>query len=184
MVKWFEFETKEIKIRELALTANMRRDIYWIRENGVCMMNIIARVSTIPDAGKGAFAEVFVREGQMIVPAPLLHIVDDAKLNTYRNGTPIGKQLLLNYCFGHVHSKLLLCPQSSVAFINHCSSRSSIHCAGEPNAKLQWATNWDKSTKEWLDYSLDQLMEYHKGNEDYHWKLLLLETLNLERKYF
>jgi len=41
------------------------------------------------------------------------------------------KQLLLNYCFGHRKSEILLCPTTSVALINHSSK--------EPNVEIRWA---------------------------------------------
>lgn len=62
-------------------------------------------------------------EGGLVAPAPLLHIpdrdiltmyaekLDDRTGEEYRDiSKPIGHQLLVNYCFGHKASSILLCP--------------------------------------------------------------------------
>ena len=55
---------------------------------------------------------------------------------------PIGYQLLMNYCFGHKESKLiLLCPQTNA----HCSTRhkegaNTCNNGNDPNARVQWAS--------------------------------------------
>ena len=59
----------------------------------------------------------------MVAPAPLLHVPDRGILKMFadkvdpRTGEeyrdiskPAGQQLLLNYCFGHSSSSMLLCP--------------------------------------------------------------------------
>ena len=74
-------------------------------------------------------------------------------------------QLILNYCIGHEHSSLLLCPNTNAALINHCSERDPANhpCgrAGRPNAKFQWA-DWDKVSNEWLTKTIDE-METERG---------------------
>ena len=67
-------------------------------------------------------------------------------------------QLLLNYCFGHSQSSLLLCPLTNAILINHCSTRNpNSVCPHGPNAKVQWASSWDKTNGEWLKMSFDDL---------------------------
>jgi len=58
-------------------------------------------------------------------------------------------QLILNYCFGHPRSSLLLFPSSSsVQFINHSSKKS--------NAKIQWSDS-DFQSEEWLTEPLEEI---------------------------
>lgn len=86
-------------------------------------------------------------EGSLVAPAPLLHIPDRDVLNMYADKIDpftheeyrdssklIGRQLLLNYCFGHRSSSMLLCPYGfQTAFINHNGT--------SPNAKIIWSTD-------------------------------------------
>lgn len=107
-----------------------------------------------------------------MAPAPLVHIPykdavswfgemkDDNGMNiltaegfTMRNTDDVrGKQLLLNYCFGHSKSTLLLCPYGSgTTYINH--NRKS------PNVKITW-TEENKAmihNSTWLSESVDFL---------------------------
>jgi hypothetical protein len=67
-------------------------------------------------------------------------------------------QLLLNYCFGHSQSTLLLCPLTNAILINHCSTRNpNVACPHGPNAKVQWASSWDKTNGEWLQMTFEEL---------------------------
>lgn len=158
----------------IARESVMKRGVSWIKENGLCMDNILPGKSTIPFVGKGAFANRFLAEGNIVSPVPLLQILDRDILLTYEvnreeeseyvdiGSEPIGKQLLINYCFGHKDSKILLCPQSNAILINHCSSRNNGagHCGIKgPNAKIQWASGWDPNTPLWLEMSLDRMSE-------------------------
>ncbi len=159
--------------RVLAETTIVERDVAWIKENGICIDLIRADKSTIKQAGMGAFAQGSIKEGTIISPVPLNTIVDSDNLLMYefeedeetgewvKNGDgPIGKQLLLNYCFGHGESKLLLCPMTNAVLINHCSTRKvgDGHCGDKgPNAKIQWGTSWDHDTSDWLNKSIEEI---------------------------
>ena len=139
-----------------------RRSIDWIHEHGVCVENMIPGPSHIRQAGQGAFAQWSLRKGEIIVPVPLLHILDRDVLSIDNDKGKLAKeQLLLNYCFGHPESSLLLCPDTNVILINHCSSRRPNNENDEcnrPNAKLQWASDWDLGiNKKWLEMSLDEI---------------------------
>lgn len=72
---------------------------------------------------------------------------------TIRNTNDIrGKQLLLNYCFGHSKSTLLLCPYGSgTAYINHNHQT--------PNVKIVWseASKALIHNATWLNQSVDFL---------------------------
>jgi hypothetical protein len=137
------------------------RSVEWIQNNGYCIENIIARPSTIDSAGRGAFVQYPIKQGEMIVPVPILHIVNsDASMPIYTtNGTNTNRrQLLENYCFGHHDSTVLLCPNTNAILINHCSKRQK-HTPCTPNAVVRWANLLDDhgNTVRWLQMSYDDL---------------------------
>ena len=145
---------------------NSIRPIDFLDKHGKCVDNIEPGISSIPHAGRGAFATRFIPKGGLVAPAPLVHIVDKNTVNLYNErlstggvqsklvrdeSEVIGKQLILNYCFGHPKSTVLLFPySSSVAYINHHPT--------EFNARLRWAKNFDFFHNEgWLNKTTEFL---------------------------
>lgn len=130
-----------------------RRSVNELRETGICLANIRPQQSTNVEAGRGAFAVRFLKEGTVIAPAPLITINSREALAVLRNGTDMdinGQQLLLNYCFGHKNSSLLFFPYSPmVNLINHDSVKT--------NAKLQWSESPLHFGREWLEWPLDKV---------------------------
>lgn len=120
------------------------RSIQYLEKHGRCMDGIRPGPSTVVGAGRGAFATRFFQEGTIITGSPLLHVpfrdfvdmhgtyYDEEADQMKRDASAIvGQQILLNYCFGHKESTLLLCPYGAgVSYINHDASRA--------NVKLQW----------------------------------------------
>ena len=134
------------KVKEVGGTA-MRtvpaviRSMEWLEENGTCIDNIIAAPSTIPQAGRGAFATRTIASGQIIAPAPLIQVHRD-HLKMYTGGEGgegivySGDQLILNYCFGHPDSSVMFFSYGPVVnFINHNADPNMV------NAKIRWASN-------------------------------------------
>jgi len=130
----------------------------WLEENGACIDNIVTGVSTIPQAGKGAFATRTINKGKLVTTTPVitlaredLHLWDFIK-KTEDGGAIqelMGEQLLLNYCYGHTNSSLLFFPYApSVNFINHGSENS--------NAEIRWS-KLPYHNKEWIELSLDEM---------------------------
>ena len=146
---------------------NSIRSVPYLKEHGKCMDNIVPKVSSIPHAGYGAFATRFISKNSLIAPAPVVHIVDGkSTVNMYNDAIgrlgnivrdestgPVTKQIILNYCFGHANSSLLLFPYSSnVAYINHHPT--------EYNARVRWTTDFDfYHHTDWLNKSLEYLEE-------------------------
>ncbi|CAJ1957082.1 unnamed protein product [Cylindrotheca closterium] len=150
------------------------RSLDWLEEHGACMDHIEAGVSTVPDAGRGAFARRFIKKGDVVSPTPLIHLPDRNILTIYdakvvlnpdddsehvltRDGDqPSHQQLMLNYCFGHRDSTLLLCPYGYLsALINHSYK--------EPNARISWSQKESiVGHPEWLNQSLKEW-----GNKGY-----------------
>jgi hypothetical protein len=148
----------------------MVRRLDWLEKHGMCMDNIRPGPSTIPHAGRGAFATRAFGEGGRIAPSPMLQIADEEVMLMYELKTeydetededysvrygesPVNTQLLLNYCFGHPESRMLLLPAGSgVSLINHSK---------KPNAKLVWSDH-PSHHSHWLTLSPEELME--EGN--------------------
>lgn len=148
-------ESLTLQIAENSLN---HRSPDWIRHNGMCMENVVPRPSTIPLAGQGAFANFGIVKGEIIAAAPLMQIVDKRALYTFSpDGTRNGTQLLMNYCFGHEESSLLLCPNTNAVLINHCSMRTKQCGPNGPNAHYQWSSGWDPTSDDWRKMTLDEL---------------------------
>ena len=132
------------------------KSLQWLQQNGKCMDYIEPGsvdessddddpnvVATVVEAGRrrGAYSKRFIPKDGYITHSPLIHIPDRTLLNMYGKGQNsnhrnvsdlIGTQLLVNYCFGHPDSTMLLCPYgSTVPYINHD------HIS--PNAKVAWS---------------------------------------------
>lgn len=134
------------------------RTIEWLRENGSCMDNLVAGTSTIKQAGRGAFTRRPISQGEIISPLPLIHIHDKKVFDMYESqegpypfttsskrneSKPFHKQLMLNYCFGHEMTDILLCPYGvGTALINHSKNRT--------NARIVWSKK-STSHPEWIN---------------------------------
>jgi SET domain len=130
-------DLKSLRVQE------SRRSTEWLQQHGTCADHIYANTSTIKQAGRGAMASRHLPAKTVIAHVPLIHIinkdvlkmyeptVDDNEEVTINTDKQIGHQLLLNYCYGHTESSLLLCPYGPmVNLINH---------SPQPNARLVWA---------------------------------------------
>lgn len=147
------------------------RSVDWLEKNGLCMDNIKPGPSTIPYAGRGAFANRDISAGGLVAPVPLIHIPDETILNMHpvdatisnseeiegdesidpeylwlrSENTTTSIQLLMNYMWGHPESTQLFFPVGAVAnYINHAPSRDKI------NAKMVWSDH-PKNHKDWLN---------------------------------
>ena len=153
-------------LRSIARGVLAPRDTEWIKSNGMCLEHLVPKKSTLPDAGLGGFAQYGVPEGDIVVPSPVLQTVYKDILTLYERGVnptkdpqkhELGKGLLLNYCFGHSESSMLLCPLTSAMLINHCSMRTR-ECGPEgPNAVVQWSSGWDEASHEWRNKTLEEI---------------------------
>ena len=151
---------------------DMIRTSEWLEENGFCLDTIRHGVSTIPNAGRGAFAARDIKEGEIITITPMVHIADKDLLTMYRiefveneeNDTeeaeydetegPLGKQILLNYAFGHPESSMIFVPTGpQVTLINNG--------ARDANAHVKWAESNDpmENPSSYLDLSVDDMAQ-------------------------
>lgn len=121
------------------------RGLHWLQQHGMCMDTLSIGSSHQRGRapyGKGAFATIPIKKGSVIAPAPLLAIKRDdltiyeadetqpALSNVLNLDKIVGHEELLNYCFGHAESEVLLLPYAPIVnFING---------GKEPNAKIAW----------------------------------------------
>jgi hypothetical protein len=133
--------------------------------------NIVPGNSTIPHAGRGAFATRFIPKGGLVAPAPLVHFADKSALNMYNETVNkknkivknskelLTTQLIRNYMFGHPNSSVVLLPYSSnVAYINHHAT--------EFNTRLQWASdNFTAHNEDWLYKDVIHLEQQWRAGE-------------------
>lgn len=131
------------------------RTVEWLENYGRCMDNIRPGASTIPTAGRGAFATRAIPSGGLVSPVPLLQIFNDQVFQMYSSpsdAAPSGKQLLYNYCYGHPESTMLFWPAGVASnFINHAPSPDQV------NAKMVWS-NHTFHRRHWFQQTPEQLM--------------------------
>jgi hypothetical protein len=141
---------------------NVVRSAAWVREHGFCLNHLYPKKSGLPHAGHGAFVKHAIKKGDLIAPVPLMHIDNRDVLRLYlRSGEEdeptLSYQLLLNYCFGHAESSLLLCPSTNANLVNHCSDRWKNCGPNGPNAEYRWAKDWDVIPKDGVNLSVDEI---------------------------
>ena len=133
------------------------RYVPWLEQYGWCIDYIYIDISTIPNAGRGAFARTELHMGTVVAPAPL-QVFHDREIFK----TKYSEQLYVNYCIQPADSKMLLFPYGQgVNLINHSLN--------QPNVEFQWSTN-KMHHNEYLDLST---------NEEF-WKIVSPGSLILE----
>jgi hypothetical protein len=136
------------------IRAGTMRTVEWLQQHGKCQDHLRPGQSTIPQAGRGAFATRDLPRGTIVGYAPLIHIGKSAMdlwTMTYNNPTstttkqqqqpqPGGAggqpnealsyqklDLILNYSFGHANSTVILTPYGAVVnYINHDPKRVNV----------------------------------------------------------
>lgn len=120
---------------------SVRRDLDWLKMNGYCQDNLIAGVSNLPHAGRGAFAKRSMKRGEVVSVMPLMALnngIDALVITDEEYGDDTTYQLLLNYMLQHPQSSTLFFPAGAMTnYINHGGKKS--------NVKMIW------STKAWSD---------------------------------
>ncbi|KAG7358612.1 SET methyltransferase domain containing protein [Nitzschia inconspicua] len=132
-----------------------------LRDEGYCLDNLRPGLSSIPHAGRGAFAKRNFSKGTVVAPVPVLPIskVSMQMLKQHHDGRWVEtQQLLTNYCYGHSQSTLLLCPYSDmVHLINHGhSTNDSTTTQKSANVRLQWSTTHGP---QYFNRSMEELQE-------------------------
>lgn len=118
--------------------------------------------STIPQAGRGAFARRPIRSGETIIPSPMINTWGRDLFNMSEEDLLKGinrKQLVYNYMWSHPESSLLLLPINAAVTINHASERGEK--GRGPNAELKWSKT-DKKSMYYQQSRLDELKKVRK----------------------
>jgi hypothetical protein len=144
------------------------RSLEWLKEYGWCIDNTVTGgISMIPQAGRGMFATRVIKKGSTVVPVPLIIVerrltemhspVYDYKTKkvSYTDEI-IGTQLLINYCYGHPQSSLLLIP-------NLADGNLINHDGNDPNTAIRWVDKHHLSSEEWLSKSAKEMIENKIG---------------------
>eukprot|EP00980_Cylindrotheca_fusiformis_P029211 scaffold22753_cov160-Cylindrotheca_fusiformis.AAC.3 len=125
-----------------------------LKQNGICMDNLVVKPSTIPKAGRGAFSKRQVKAGETITASPVVAF-DRSRLflvaqETYDDDMMYyGEfiecdQLLTNYCYSDGDSNVVLLPTGpGVNYINHDASKT--------NAILKWSDSPLNGEKRFLN---------------------------------
>jgi hypothetical protein len=170
------------------------RNLDYLKHSGTCMDHLHVQPSQlIPEAGRGVYTTRSFPKGSVVTTVPLIHIPNRNVMTMYaeakpvignhvrqRNESqPIHQQLLLNYCFGHHESTLLVCPYGIVsALINHAPAVVTVTTTtqlsdqnptntGSPkptaNVQIHWSTKFTRSP-EWWNMSLSEwAYQYRAG---------------------
>ncbi|MGK3755099.1 MAG: hypothetical protein ACI8RD_007408, partial [Bacillariaceae sp.] len=154
------------------------RPLSWLEENGRCIDGLsIAPSSSIlrnngggSGRGRGAFATRNFDEFDIITTTPLLPI-NRTLLETYQfsmnhpgkqrklSTRKLGRQLLLNYCYGHRDSSLLFFPYGpAVNMINHGGKNNT-------NAWIQFSnfSSFHQNTEWKSNYSVEDILNKDKS---------------------
>jgi hypothetical protein len=115
---------------------------------------------TLLSAGirEGAFAKRDLPKGTVITGSPLIHFPNRSLMDMFDSMTsnagrlirdvqkgPYSQQVLVNYCFGHPESTILLCPYG--AGVNYINANRTL-----ANVKLQWSQDGNTNHHaEWLN---------------------------------
>jgi len=139
------------------------RTIDWLNERGYCQDHLKPGLSTIPQAGRGAFASRNLPKGTVVGYSPLIHMgVHGRELYWVdyeyedEDGTKKKRKqydLIINYSFGHNNSTVLLTPYGGmINYINHSRERA--------NVRVRWPDRELVAHKpEWLHFSPEKLRD-------------------------
>jgi hypothetical protein len=152
--------------------STMARSVDWLKQNGICIDNI--RVET-PHEQSGshsgtyerrAVARRFLAARSVVTAAPVVPLSRShvAWLLVDKNGEPAdtilwkGHQLVLNYCWGHASSSVLLFPYGpAVNLINHAGGGRN----ETPNVAIRWSPLTKQS--DWFKLNATAVVHNHHG---------------------
>jgi hypothetical protein len=164
------------------------RNIEYLKTYGACMDHLrVAPSHQIPHAGRGVFASRSFMKGSIVATVPLIHIPERNVMTIYEKSkidvnfqqeepvrntsNPIHQQLLLNYCFGHEQSTLLLCPYGIVSsLINHAPTEANeeFHTPNRSdypvaNVQIKWSAQFTKHPEWWSMNITEWAYSYRTG---------------------
>ena len=137
--------------KEEATAEKPQRPVEWLRRHGWCIDNLRVAASTIPEAGRGAFARHSLAKGEIVVPVPLQSF-QNRKI--FQKTNP--EQLYVNYCLQPRNSDMIFYPYGPVFnLINHPDTTRFTKAGEQANVHLQWSES-NFNHKAWLDLDYDE----------------------------
>ena len=151
----FSYGDWDFDEEQAAKMTKPERPVPWLEDHGWCIDHLRVAPSTIPDAGRGAFARHSLHAGQVVAPVPLQSFRDRS---VFQNTQP--EQLYTNYCLQPKGSKMTFFPYGpAFNLINHPDVHAPKQSArGQPNVHLQWSSS-NMHQASWLDLSYDDFWE-------------------------
>lgn len=146
-----------------------RRSLEGLAAEGICVDALDVRPSSIPGIGRGTFSRFDVSVGKAIAVSPVLHF-DRSQMHRvaqhrenhhfphlvrpsgieYHADHVLQQQLMLNYCYSHKDSNVLLLPIGlGVNAINHSPT---------PNAYLRWKPSAFGSSQDMLQETPHEIL--------------------------
>lgn len=167
---------------------NSTRTTAELDEIGRCLDKIRpGRQSTLPQAGRGAFATRLIRKGEIVIGTPLIFTPTADFYKMYEGDWLLqsekpeyGKikqmQLIINYSWKHPESSLFLIPYGPlVQLINHNQTRA--------NVRVQWAKDGEMSQKEgWLTKSPEDM--FPRTTPGLFWDFVATRDIHPEEEIF
>jgi hypothetical protein len=182
---------------------NTIRDVSWLKDNGICMDGIMAGTSTIPHAGRGAFATRHFAQGATIAPVPLIHIPNKKVLTVYAakkqsaeyhdDDDEYYNKDSYQYCYyedAEFKQRDISKPIGQQLFLNYQFSHKNSsmllspygsitslinHGSGSSaNARMVWAREW-MTHPEWMEMRPEELYEYRYAGLG--WNLVALRDI-------
>ena len=158
----------EISISRYFLQKSYMRSLEWLQThpNSYCQDHLRPHKSTIPQAGRGAFATRDLPVGTVVGYSPLIHIGKDGRAildieytDVYQKGTRHMYDLILNYSFGHPNSTLLLTPYGGmVNYINHASgSKANVKVRFPDKELVAHKPEWLEKDPEFFHHAIDKI---------------------------
>lgn len=162
-------ETKSKLLSETEIKKTVA-PLKYLKQNGICFdghRKVDIQSSTIPEAGKGLFAHRSFHKDEIIITSPVIQLDRkniDFKMQftrssssheaTNKNTTLKTENLsLLNYCYGHKHSNVLLLPYApDVHYINHPLPNH------QPNIYIDWSRHSMFGNVDEIDDPFDNIL--------------------------
>ena len=119
-----------------------KQSIAWLQQNGACLDRLQIQPSRAVPYQSGAFLKSNQRsfsQGQVLATLPMIAL---SREHMRLSNSSSHQQLMLNYCYGHAESSLLLFPYSPVVnFVNHAANRKA-------NVGIRWSAMNNDTTRQ------------------------------------
>lgn len=138
------------------------KDLDWLKMNGYCQDILVAGISKIAHAGRGAFAARSMKRGEVVSAMPLvplnngedaLTIIDEEDDPEDKGKPNLSYQLLYNYMLEHPQSSSLFFPAGAMTnYINHGGKKA--------NVKMIWTTKAWSNVEDARETSVKDLSQF------------------------